>query len=246
MDVDDVVKVLIPKSQRKTLKRRLKKQGLIGLLLDFMRAFIRLFSNGNKSQRSIPNPISGKTSLKAKEQDPLVENLVRAQTYGQKINGLAQSAEKGSLQRLRLEQLSERVTEWVEKLEAIVSRALTQEDDAVLAAERKRVPKAIKRLEKQLADTEDAYLKEKLQLTLENRRKQLVQLEQAANQRQMVELKVENTLAQLGIIYTQLHSGQYLLKRSRYERLASEIADEVEGLNDYLATLHELQQPQVP
>ena len=115
-----------------------------------------------------------------------------------------------------------------------------------MATERARVPKAIKRLEKQLANTEDADLKEKLQRTLENRRKQLAQLQQAATQRQMVELKVENTLAQLGIIYTQLHSGQYLLKRSKYERLAVEISDEVEGLNDYLATLHELQQPQVP
>jgi hypothetical protein len=100
-------------------------------------------------------------------------------------------------------------------------------------------------LEKQLAETEDAELRQKLQRTLENRRKQLAQLQQAANQRKMVELKVENTLAQLGIIYTQLHSGQYLLKRSRYERLAAEITDEVEGLSDYLATLQELQQPQV-
>mgnify|MGYP001827070180 FL=1 len=126
MDVDDVVKVLIPKSQRKALKRRLKKQGLIGLLLAFVRAFISLFSTGNKSHRGSPNPAPGKPSRQSKAREPLLDNLLRAQTYRQKIAGMAQSAEKDSLQRLRLERLSERVTEWVEKLEAIVSRTLAQ------------------------------------------------------------------------------------------------------------------------
>jgi hypothetical protein len=130
----------------------------------------------------------------------------------------------------------------VRTIEAIVARAVAHREDALLAAERKRVPKAIKRLEKQLAETKEEALRRKLERTLANRRKQLAQLEQAANGRQMAELKVENTLAQLGIIYSQLHNGRYMLERSGYQRLAAEITDEVQSLDDYLATLNDLQQ----
>ena len=75
-------------------------------------------------------------------------------------------------------------------------------------------------------------------------RNQLVYLNQLATQREMALLKVENTVVQLSIIYSQLQSGQYLKKQSRFKRLAGEISDEVEGLNDYLITFNDLQTEQ--
>jgi len=57
----------------------------------------------------------------------------------------------------------------------------------------------------------------------------------------MTELRVENTLAQIGIIYTQLHSGNFMSQNSNYERLSAEINDEILSLGDYLDTLGELQ-----
>jgi hypothetical protein len=241
MDLDDVVKAFIPKSKRKALKRRLKKEGLIELFLSLIRTAWQKISTGQKRQTIDSHPGPDKVRSEASKQDPLLDDLAQAHIYLGKIRAMAESAENESLERLRLEQLSERVTAWVEKLEVIVTRALARSDDSLLIAERKRVPKAVKRLEQQLAEAKDPELRRKLEQTLTNRRSQLVQLEQLANHRQMVELKVENTLAQLGIIYTQLHSSHYLRNRSRYERMAAEIADEVNSLDDYLVTLNELQ-----
>lgn len=241
MDLDDIVKVLIPKSIRKALKKRLKKKGLKGLLLSFIKSVFSIFSGRSKSKKRAPKSRLTKPPSLATKQEPLLNDLAQAQTYRHNIRTMAERAEIDSLERLRLVQLSDRVTEWVEKLEVIVMRVAAQGDDSLLATERKLVPKAIKRLDQQLAETTDAELRRKLEKTLENRRKQLAQLEQTTNQRKYVELKVENTLAQLGIIYAQLHSGEYLRKRSLYERMAADVTEEVEGLNNYLTTLTELQ-----
>lgn len=61
--------------------------------------------------------------------------------------------------------------------------------------------------------------------------------------RPMTELKAENTLAQLSTIYAQLHNSQYMTERRSYERLTTDITDEVSRLDDYLSTLDELRQP---
>jgi hypothetical protein len=240
MDLDDVVKYLVPKRTRKKWKKRLKKEGVLGVLRAIWREMARVFGeerNGRKRK-----PTSSPPTKSADPDDPLHNNLAQARTYQARIAAMAQAADPDSMERLRLEQLSARINEWVRTIEAIVARAVAHREDALLAAERKRVPQAIKRLEKQLAETEEGALRRKLERTLANRRKQLAQLEQAANGRQMAELKVENTLAQLGIIYSQLHNGRYMLERSGYERLAAEITDEVQSLDDYLATLNDLQQ----
>lgn len=241
MDLDDVVKLLIPKSTRKAWKRRIKKQGVLGLLKQILRQlFASSPKNGGSTTRSSPAPTAKRSS--AKQDEPLLSDLEQARIYQTRIEALALAAQPGSLERIRLTQLSERVAEWVHTIEAIVARTLAQDEDALLVAERKRVPAAIKRLEKQLDEAQDDALRQKLRRTLENRRRQLIQLEQAATNRQMAALKVENTIAQLGIIYSQLHSGRFLMEHSSYEHLAAEISDEVEGLGDYLKTLTELRQ----
>lgn len=242
MDLDDVVKVLIPKSKRKQWKRRLKKEGFIGLLQSFISVILPKSSVSRKRKNDNLQPPQADISSSTKEKEPMHEDLGQAHTYLRNIRAMVEKAENGSLERLRLEQMSMRVTDWVEKLEALVIHALEQGDDDLLEEERKRVPKAIRRLEKQVNQTTDNEVRQKLERTLENRREQLALLEQASRQRQLVELKIENTVAQLGIIYTQLHSGQYLRNRTRYERMAAEITDEVEGLNNYLASLNELRQ----
>lgn len=246
MDFDDLVKIFIPKSKRKALKKRLKKEGLFGVIKSLILTILKIFSPESRSPKVPTRSTTTHIPQHPNQQEPLLDDLAQANVYLMNIRGMAETAAEGSLERIRLEQLSDRVTEWVTKLETIVTRVLEQRDDALLAAELKQVPKAIKRLEQQLAETTDAEVRKKLERTLENRRKQLIQLKQATNQRKIVELKVENTLAQLGIIYAQLHSGEYLRNRGRYERMAADIAGEVEGLDNYLIALNALQQERVP
>ena len=244
MDFDDIIKFLVPKSTRKQIKKRYKKQGLFGLFKPFWRTFQQLFSNKKKASKPSINR-SQRTVTKAapKEDDPLLQNLAQVRVYQSKIEAMTRQAKPDSLARLRMEQLNSRVQDWEQTITEIVMRTLAQEEDELLTLERKQVPKAIKRLEKQLANTQDEQLRQKLELTLENRRLQLDELERKATNRQMTELKVENTLAQLSTIYAQLHNGQYMTNRRSYDRLTNDISDEVGRLDDYLSTLDELQRP---
>ena len=244
MDVDDFIKILIPKSKRKKMKKQLKKGSIFAILFER----IRLFIGSDELNRQRPEPTATTYTSRTVEptpirsSDPLQQSLQQARQYQANIEGLLRDSKADSLRRVRLEQLNERVVTWVQMIENIVRKTAVQRDDPLLAAERKKVPAAIKRLEKDLADTTDPALREKLERTLANRRRQLAQLEQTNNNRRIAELKVENTLAQLGIIYSQLHSGQYLAERSSYERLNAEILHEVDALEDYIDTLSELQQ----
>lgn len=243
MDLDDLIEDLIPKKKLKKLKKKLKKKSLWRIFFGWL---VALFSSQpsdkriEKQSKKREKERRDKETPIAREQDPLVAGLEQAQAYRMQIEAMALAAPPDSVERMRLDMLSEKVADWTIAIAEIVERTLHQEEDTLLASERKRVPAAIKRLEKQLDDTKDEALKQKLERTLDNRRKQLAQLEQTATNRQMAALKIENTLAQLGIIYSQLHSGRYMSERGEYERLSAEINEEVYALGDYLDALKEI------
>ena len=252
MDLDDLLEDLLPKKQLKKLKKKFKKKSLWGLILAWIASF---FFGRNEQSRRIERPDTTTSYKPIRQQtvvrrqpyeqetdDPLLASLAQARTYQKNIEAMALAAEPDSVERLRLDLLNDRVTEWMLMIEQIVEQALSYREDELLAAERKRVPEAIKRLEKQLSKAKEPTLRAKLEKTLANRRKQLAQLDQSSNNRQIAELKVENTLAQLGIIYSQLHSGRSVAERSGYERLSAEIGEEIHTLEDYLdayQALHE-------
>lgn len=245
-DIEDVIEDLIPKKQLKKLKKQVKKKSLLQTLFAAFVAIVARIFGGQSSSEAPPakqaprrSPQSQSAAKKAKR-NPYAEQLAEAHAYRDRISEMARSAKSGSVEQMRLTSLSERVTEWTQTMESIVERIVSSQDDALIAKDRERVPKAIRRLEKQLDDADDAQVRTKLEQTLANRRAQLKQMEQANNQRQIAALKLENMLAQLGTLYAQLHSGRMLSERSGYERLSAELSDQVNELEDYLDALDEL------
>jgi citrate synthase len=244
MDLDDVIKILIPKSARKKIKKKLKKKSLGRLFKDLIQALATLFTRLKRSSTPQHQPSRRPTAVvnsqSSTKQGPFAGELRQAHRYQEQIAVIAQNAAPDSMAGIRLGQLSHRVADWVHMIEEVVAHAQNQQEDQLLAEERKQVPRAIKRLEKQMAETDDPILMKKLERTLANRRRQLEKLDVSARNRKLAALKVENTLAQLGIIYSQLRSGSFVSQTSGYERLSTEIEDEVLALDDYLQTLDEL------
>lgn len=245
MDLDDIIKFLIPKSTRKKMKKELKKMSLGDILKALFKALF-----GDKRESAAKQMTRGEATAVAptaaparKTSGPFAAELQQAHLYQQNITQMVQDAPPGSMARIRLEQLNGRVTDWVQMIEEIVAHAQNQQEDRLLADERQRVPEAIKRLEKQLKEADDPVVRQKLEHTLANRQRQLAQLGVSTRNRQLAALKVENTLAQLGIIYSQLRSGSYMSQTSSYERLSAEINEEVLALGDYLETLADLRTP---
>ncbi|MEM7332015.1 MAG: hypothetical protein AAF490_07980 [Chloroflexota bacterium] len=268
MDLDDIVKALLPKSTRKKLKKSLKKMDLGDILKLLFASLLGRGKNGrsdkydkydkyDKSRKYDKRdkkygrsdeyerelqPAPRQTFSLGRQTDPTQEAIQQARNYDKQIAARVRKAPRNSLERTRLTSISQNVKEWVLAIEQIAQRMKQQEQDPLIAKEQEQVPKAIKRLERQLNETTDEKLVRKLNITLENRRKQLAHLEQAQTNRQLSALKIENTLAQLGIIYSQIVSEPFIAQQGIYDRLAAEIQDEVLALEDYLASLDELQQ----
>lgn len=241
MDLDDIVKAIIPKSARKSLKRKAKKISWKSIFKEIIKGIMALFKSDSRERTRPLAPQESVVHPRENRPGPLLESVLQARTYQHKIEEMVQASDANSMSRMRLEQMSVQVADWVQTIETLVQRTIHQKEDPLLAKEREQVPKAIRRLEKQLHEAKDNALQEKLSRTLDNRRKQLAQLERAGNNRQIVALKVENTLAQLGIIYSQLRSGQYMMEHSGYQRLSAEIEEEVHALEDYLEAVNEIQ-----
>lgn len=256
MDLDDIFKVFIHKSKRKKLKKEVKKQvkkqvkkrSLTSFVKGILTTIFAIFFGRKSSQTAHPpaaqsSPIAPQPRTTNNKPTPFAAELAQAHRYRTQIEALARSAPADSIAHTRLTIFTDRIDDWVTHIEEIVRRTNAYQDDPLLTADRKQVPEAIKRLEKQLEEAKDPTLRQKLERTLENRRKQLAQLQQTANQQQLTALKVENTLAQLGLIYSQLHSSSFTAEQGGYERLTAEIEEEIHTLDDYLATLQALQEP---
>ena len=243
MDLDDLFEDLIPEKAVKKFKKKAKKLSFGRILSRLAKFLSELF--GSKKQTSQPSYKKQQVEQKpAKKQapSPYQRELQQAYDYRHRIEVMAQAAVPGSTERLRLDKLSSRVADWTHGIEEIIERQLDNAEDELIQAERKRVPDAIKRLEKELKAATDERVRQKLASTLANRQTQLAQFEQIDQQKQIAALKIENALAQLGIIYAQLQSGQWMRSQSSYERLSAEISDEVLGLEDYLSSWAELKQ----
>jgi hypothetical protein len=241
MDFDDIIKAFVPKATRKKVKRFFKKKSWRRLIYGWFQRLIGLIRS--RPRQAPPSQSHGRVApaTSRTSADPLQKNLADARAYYDKIQTLAAAAPPDSMRQTRLTLLSERLEVWLTTIESIVAQTQAQQNDPFIDRDRDEVPRAIKRLEKQLARTKDPVLSKKLTRTLESRRRQLEQLEQVANSRQLVELKVENTVAQLGVIYSQLHSSQFVAQRGIYEQLAADIDEEVLSLADYLTVLSDLQ-----
>jgi len=75
MGVEDFLKVVIPKSKRKKLKRQVKKEGLIGLFLSFQGTILTKFSAVSRAKKESHHSSQAISSSSAKEIEALCAGL---------------------------------------------------------------------------------------------------------------------------------------------------------------------------
>ena len=139
-----------------------------------------------------------------------------------------------------LEQLGEQVSILVKAIEALIDRMSSLRRDEVIERDLQSVPKAIKDLEKRLAEERDQTVCAQLERTLTNRRKQLESLQSLQSTIKRAEIQIESTLSQLGTIYSQILTGQSTSQVANYSRLSADVDEEVRLLQDHLEALREV------
>jgi hypothetical protein len=181
----------------------------------------------------------GEDKTEISNTDYLKAYLDQAQDYKAQINQVLKAA-TNSNNAVQQQQLSAQINTWVEAIQALTQRLASLRQDNLISHDMAVVPKAIKKLETQLAAETNAATRLQLERTLANRRKQLFSLELLQSTIKRAEIQTENTLSLLGTIYSQILTGQSTYHVADYGRLSADVDQEVERLQDQLEALQEV------
>ncbi len=166
-------------------------------------------------------------------------NLERAKEYVYRIEKLV-ARNKNLLSAAQEEALTSRLRVWQTHIQKLVRRLNAFEDNPVLRQDRREVPAAIARLETQLQAETDPDMRLEILQTLEGYRRQQKELDLLQQLMRRTELDLEESLAAVGTIHSQLHTLQAKdIDSRRVIRLSEDINEQSLRLDDLLQTVDE-------
>ena len=173
---------------------------------------------------------------------PADEYRRRAADYRKQIQGIIKSRRSGLLAD-RLKDVLQKLTSWEERVNQLADRLTNYERDSIIRRDFKEVPDRINRLRKQAALEADPEMREQIERTEAAYEEQYRQLETLARTMRRTRLNLDDTLASMGTIYSQVQLLNAMdIDSGRATRIAEEIDAEVLRLNDVLSALSEAYQ----
>lgn len=168
---------------------------------------------------------------------PRQDKLMRAAEYRRQILDILEALSVG-LPGNQEQQLPQQLQTWELRIQQLVQQLNRLEQNEILQRDRAALPQSIADLEARLAAATDPELQTDLQETLDNQRTQLAQLTQLQTLLERGDLDIDETLAAMGTIYSQLHLLDTMKADRQYaQRLSNEVGEQVARLNDMLAAM---------
>lgn len=164
--------------------------------------------------------------------------LLQAQGYQEEIETIIQTAD--DTKQSELQRLGKQIDTWTKAIGRLVKRINELSQNEIVRRDMDRVPTAIADIEARLKQETDPRLRTKLQHTLLKRQKQWRALQALQQTLQQAEIEVESTLSSLGTIHSQILTGQSTSEIANYKRLAVEVTEEVQRLEEHLQTLRQI------
>lgn len=205
--------------------------GLGGILL-WAYLTIRYFYGTEKNQLQSQNILQSyqKQAESYKQQiHDLLENKKKKQGHSQPQQGMAQ-----------LESLYQQVETWVENVNQLIEQASILRQSDLIQRDLLAVPKAIAELEARIRTEADPAVKADLEQALNSRRQQRAMLQELQSATRRADSRLEQTVSQLGTIYSQLLVAQSTNSIADYSRLSEAVTEEVDRLQDHLSALREV------
>lgn len=164
----------------------------------------------------------------------------QAIAYRERIDA-ALSRTGDSALRLRLKDVADQVQEWVARIYALARRLDAYRSDTFLANDRRAAEQSIRQLRERLAREDDPAIQAEIRDTIARRQAQVASLDKLADTMDRAELQIENTLTALGTVYSQmLLIDARDVNSARTQRLRDSIIDQVNSLQDVLASIEEV------
>ena len=168
------------------------------------------------------------------------EKLRRAEEYRQHILRLIEQ-KKGTPLADQLALIPPKLDLWQVHLQQLVKRLQVLETNSLLRRDLREVPDAITRLQAKLTTESDPYLRVQMAETLAGHQEHQRQLKTLTDLIHRTELEIDETLANIGAIYSQLQQLEFKdIESSRAKRLSADIDEQAARLGDLLAAMDEV------
>jgi hypothetical protein len=162
--------------------------------------------------------------------------------YWELIDNTVSKSPEASMQ-LRFERTIQEVTHWLQAVYDLAKRIDRFELNPVVKQDLARVPQEIRGFEKKLAEEDSPAVREQLQRTIADKRRQLQTLQNLDDSMQKAQYQLDSTISSLGTIYSQLLLvGNKDEEGNRLNRLQSEISEQVQRLEDLTEVMDEVYQ----
>jgi hypothetical protein len=173
---------------------------------------------------------------------PALQNdkLRRAEEYRQHILRLIEQ-KKGTPLADQLALIPPKLDLWQVHLQQLVKRLQSLETNSLLRRDLREVPGAITRLQAELTIESDPHLRVQMAETLAGHQEHQRQLKTLTDLIHRTELEIDETLANIGAIYSQLQQLEFKdIESSRAKRLSADIDEQAARLGDLLAAVDEV------
>lgn len=169
------------------------------------------------------------------------QQLEQARRYREKILEFVRDEKRAASYGERLSQITAELERWEDRLHRLVERLIAFEENEVLQEDLTAVPAAIERLQKQQTAESDPQLTKEITQTLGAYQRQQEQLDALTHLMRRTQLDLEETIAAIGTLYSQMEVLSAMdIDSSRAQRLSHEVSEEVERLNDLLSAVEEV------
>ncbi|BCX06106.1 MAG: hypothetical protein KatS3mg053_4044 [Candidatus Roseilinea sp.] len=165
--------------------------------------------------------------------------LAQAQAYKRQLDALV-NATGDPMRKDKLRELADQVAVWVKEVEAMARRIEEFKHNEVIQNDLASVPQAIKKLTAQLATETDPNVRASIERTLAARADQMQSLQKLQSLTRQAEVQLENTVAALGAIYSQVLAMQSTDRAADYSHLSAEVDEQSRMLKDQLEALEEV------
>ena len=164
----------------------------------------------------------------------------RAVSYRRKIQSLIKNRRPGPIAE-RMNGVFQKLKSWEERVGQLADRLALYENDELIQRDVRETPGHIARLQRQLSQETELEMQQQVRRTLAAYEEQLRQLDLLARVMKRTRLNLDDTLAAMGTVYSQLQVLNAMdIDGPTAARIADDVDREVERLNDLLASMSDV------
>lgn len=174
------------------------------------------------------------------KKDGRVDKIQRAAEYRTAIFDLIEQHQETAFAD-QLAPIKTRLDRWETHLRELTEKLTAFEANHIIQRDLRDVPAAIERLQTQLEAEADPQVRDEMAETLDRYREQQLQLDALVNLMRRTELDIDETVAAMGAIYSQVQLIDVKkIDQRRAKRLSTEIEEQADHLNDLLLAMDEV------